>query len=76
LGHVISKGGIFVDPSKIQDVMSWSVPTSVDEIQNFLGLARYYRRFIEGFLKITKPITELLGKGKKFKWTPTCEASF
>jgi hypothetical protein len=65
-----------VDPSKIQDVMSWSVPTSVDEIQNFLGLARYYRRFIEGFLKITKPITELLGKDKKFKWTLTCEASF
>jgi hypothetical protein len=42
LGHVISKGGISVDPSKVQDVLSWSAPTSVDDIQSFLGLARYY----------------------------------
>jgi hypothetical protein len=65
-----------VDPSKILDVFSWNVPTSVDKICSFLGLAGYCRMFIEGFLKITKPITELLGKDKKFKWTPTCEASF
>jgi hypothetical protein len=49
---------------------------SVSDIQSFLGLAGYYRRFIKGFLKITKPMTELLEKDKKFKWTPTCEASF
>jgi hypothetical protein len=42
LGHVISKGGISVDPSKIQDVLSWNAPTSVDEIRSFLGLAGYY----------------------------------
>jgi hypothetical protein len=47
LGHVISKGGIPVDPSKIQDVLSWNVPTSVGGIQSFLGLVGYYRRFIE-----------------------------
>jgi hypothetical protein len=76
LGHVISKGGISVDPSKIQDVLSWKAPTSVDDIQNFLRLAGYYRRFIEGFLKISKPMTELLEKDKRFKWTPTCEGSF
>jgi hypothetical protein len=70
------KGDIYVDPSKVQDVLSWNAPTSVVDIQSFLGLARYYRRFIEGFSKITKPITELLGKDKKFKWTPACEASF
>jgi hypothetical protein len=76
LGHVISKGGIYVDPSKIQDVLSWNVPTSVGEIHSFLGLAGYYRRFIEGFSKTTKPITELPGKDKKFKLTFACEATF
>jgi hypothetical protein len=76
LGHVISKGGISIDPSKVQDVLSWNAPTSVSDIQSFLGLARYYRRFIEGFLKISKPMTELLKKDKKFEWTPTCKVSF
>jgi hypothetical protein len=76
LGHIISKGGISVDPSKVQDVLSWNAPTSVSDIQSFLGLARYYRRFIEGFLKISKPMTELLKKDKKFERTPGCEASF
>jgi hypothetical protein len=51
------------------------VPTSVGDIRSIFGLASYYRRFIEGFLKITKPMTELLEKDKKFKWTPACEAS-
>jgi hypothetical protein len=76
LGHVISKGGISVDLSKVQDVLSWKAPTSVRNIQSFLGLAGYYRRFIEGFLKIRKPMMELLEKDKKFEWTPTCDASF
>jgi hypothetical protein len=76
LGHVISKGGISVDPSKVQDVLSWNVSTSVGDIQTFLGLAGYYRRFIEGFSKISKPITELLKKDKKFEWTSAYEASF
>jgi hypothetical protein len=76
LGHIISKGGISVDPGKVQDVLSWKVPTSVGDIRSFLGLARYYRRFIEGFLKISKPMTELLEKDRKFKWRPTYVASF
>jgi hypothetical protein len=75
LGHIISKGGISVDPST-QDVLSWNVPTSVSDIQSFLGLVGYYRRFIEEFFKICKPMTELLEKDKKFEWTPPCEASF
>jgi hypothetical protein len=65
-----------VDPGKVQDVLSWNVPTSIGDIQSFLRLVGYYRRFIEGFLKISKPVTELLEKDKKFKWTPTCKASF
>jgi hypothetical protein len=65
-----------VDPSKVQDVLSWNAPTSVSNIRSFLGLAGYYRMFIERFSKISKPMTELLEKDKKFEWTPTCEASF
>jgi hypothetical protein len=65
-----------MDPSKVQDVLSWNAPTSVGDIQSFLGLAGYYQRFIEGFMKISKPMTELLEKDKKFKWTPACETSF
>jgi hypothetical protein len=65
-----------VDPSKVQDVLSWNVPTSVDDIQSFLGLAGYYRRFIEGFSNISKPMTNFLEKDKKFQWTPACKASF
>jgi hypothetical protein len=76
LGHIISKGGISVDPSMVQDVLSCNAPTSVGDIQSFVGLAGYYRRFIEGFSKISKPMTELLKNDKKFEWTSTCEASF
>jgi hypothetical protein len=54
LGHIISKGGISVDQSKVQDVLSWNVLTSVSDIQSFLGLARCYQTFIEGFPKISK----------------------
>jgi hypothetical protein len=76
LGHVISKGGISVDPSKVQDVLSWNAPMSVGDIRSFLGLAGYYQRFIEGFSKISKLMTELLKKDEKFEWTPACEARF
>jgi hypothetical protein len=65
-----------MDPSRIQDVLSWNAHISVGDIQSFLGLASYYQRFIEGFSKITKPMTELLEKDKKFMWTLTYEASF
>jgi hypothetical protein len=76
LGHVISKGGISVDPSKVHDVLTWNAPTSVGDIKSFLGLAGYYRRFIEGFSKISNPLIELLKKDKKSEWTPACEANF
>jgi hypothetical protein len=51
------------------DVLSWNTPMSVFVVRSFLGLAGYYRRFIEGFFKISKPMTELLGKDKKFEWS-------
>jgi hypothetical protein len=76
LGHIILKGGISVNPSKVQDVLSWKAPTSVGDIQSFLGLAGYDQRFIEGFSNISNPMTKLLEKDKKFEWMPACEASF
>ncbi|XP_073357951.1 uncharacterized protein [Aegilops tauschii subsp. strangulata] len=76
LGHVISREGIAVDPTKVQSVTEWLAPTSVSEIRSFLGLEGYYRRFIENFSKIAKPMTELLKKDTKFIWTEECEASF
>ena len=76
LGHVMLGEGIAVDPTKVQSVTDWLAPTSVGEIRNFLGLVGYYRRFIENFSTIAKPMTELLKKDTKFKWTDECEASF
>jgi hypothetical protein len=76
LGHIISEGGIFVDPSKVKDVLSWKTLQNISDIRTFLGLAGYYRRFNEGFSKISKPMTELLAKGNTFEWTPRRETSF
>jgi hypothetical protein len=76
LGHIISNGGISVDPAKVKEIMAWSIPTTVTEIRSFLGLAGYYRRFIEGFSKIAKPMTSLLEKGREFKWDEKCQHSF
>ncbi|WVZ70910.1 hypothetical protein U9M48_019539 [Paspalum notatum var. saurae] len=76
LGHIVSKGGIMVDPSKISSVMDWKVPEVVKEVRGFLGLAGYYRRFIESFSKIAKPMTSLLGKGVPFIWTKERQAAF
>jgi hypothetical protein len=76
LGHVLSAKGVAVDPSKIEAVSKWQSPKSVTEIRSFLGLARYYRRFIENFSKIAKPMTELLKSNTPYVWSDKCEASF
>jgi hypothetical protein len=76
LGHVISAGGVSVDPSKVMDVLNWMPPTTASEIQSFLGLEGYYRRFIKDFSKIAKPMMKLLEKNKAFEWTAECQASF
>ncbi|WVZ58085.1 hypothetical protein U9M48_008393, partial [Paspalum notatum var. saurae] len=68
LGHVVSKGGIAVDPSKVSTVTNWKVPEIPKEIRGFLGLAGYYRRFIENFSRIAKPITSLLENDAEFRW--------
>ncbi|GJT04982.1 putative reverse transcriptase domain-containing protein [Tanacetum coccineum] len=76
LGHVIDSQGIHVDPAKIESIKDWASPKSPTEIRQFLGLAGYYRRFIEGFSKIAKPMTKLTQKKVKFEWGDKQEAAF
>ncbi|RVW68203.1 Transposon Ty3-G Gag-Pol polyprotein [Vitis vinifera] len=68
--------GISVDPGKVDAVANWRRPSTVTEIRSFLGLAGYYRRFIEGFSKIALLLTKLTQKGVKFEWSDDCECSF
>jgi transposase InsO family protein len=76
LGHVIRPGEIAMEPAKIAAIKEWEAPTSVKEIQSFIGLANYYRRFIRGFSKIAAPMTSATQKDKKFVWTPECQKAF
>ena len=76
LGHVVRKEGVTVDQEKIKAVVDWQRPTSVSEVRSFLGLAGYYRRFVEGFSKIATPTTKLLQKNVKFQWSDKCEQGF
>ena len=76
LRHVFSTDGIFVDPQKVEAVENWGQPTIVTEVRSFLGLAGYYRRFIDGFSKIAGPLHYLTRKGVKFEWIDRCEGSF
>ncbi|GJU23989.1 putative reverse transcriptase domain-containing protein [Tanacetum coccineum] len=76
LGHVIDSEGIHVDLAKIESIKDWTSPKSPTEIRQFLGLAGYYRRFIEGFSKIAKPMTKLTQKKVKFVWGDKQEAAF
>ncbi|GJY93409.1 putative reverse transcriptase domain-containing protein [Tanacetum coccineum] len=76
LRHVIDSEGIHVDPAKIESVKDWASPKSPTEIRQFLGLAGYYQRFIEGFSKIAKPMTKLTQKKVKFVWGDKQEAAF
>jgi hypothetical protein len=76
LGHIISKDGIVVDPEKIEAIREWLVPNNMMEFRSFMGLARYYIRFIAGFSRIAHPITSLQRKEKKFQWIEECERSF
>ena len=76
LGHIMSASCISVDPEKVEAMMSWERPKSVFEIRNFLGLARYYRRFIKDFSRLAAPMTTLTRKEVKFQWNDLCEKEF
>lgn len=76
LGHVISAKGLEMCRSKIESVLDWPVPTKVKELQAFLGLANYYRRFIKGFSLIATPLTSLLKKDRIWDWTEIQDTAF
>ena len=76
LRHVVTKDGISIDSRKVDVVANWRRPTIVTEIRSFLGFVGYYKRFIEGFSKITLPLTRLTQKGVKFEGFDECEHSF
>ena len=76
LGHIISPEGIVTDPSKTQRIMDWPTPCNFKEVQQFLGLASYYRRFIQKFAEIARPLHRLTERGRDFKWTTECADAF
>ena len=76
LGHVISADGVSVDPQKIEAVVNWKPPKNVLEVRIFLGLAGYYRKFVEGFSRIAAPLTKLTRKDVKYDWVDACQQSF
>ncbi|GKB54390.1 putative nucleotidyltransferase, ribonuclease H [Tanacetum coccineum] len=76
LGHVIDRSGVYVDPAKIESIKSWAALTTLMEVRQFLGLAGYYQRFIEGFSLISKPLTKLTQKNKKYEWGSEEEEAF
>ncbi|GJR86800.1 putative reverse transcriptase domain-containing protein [Tanacetum coccineum] len=76
LGHLIDSQGLHVDPAKMKAVKNWTSPTTPTEVRQFLGLAGYYRRFIEGFQKIANPLTKLTQKNKNYIWGKEQESAF
>ncbi|GJT47862.1 putative nucleotidyltransferase, ribonuclease H [Tanacetum coccineum] len=76
LGHIVSAEGITMDPAKVEAITKWPRPTSVTKVRSFLGLAGYYRRFVEGFSRLALPLTKLMRKGEKFVWNEEREKSF
>lgn len=75
LEHLVSRVGISTDPSKINKVTNWPEPTSTREVQQFLGFANYYRRFIRDFSQVAKPLHRLTERNCPFKWTSECQQS-
>jgi hypothetical protein len=76
LGHIINKDGLAVDTKKVADILNWKTPTDARGIKSIIGMAGYYRRFIEGFSKIAKSMTALLANKVEFKWTEKCQEAF
>jgi hypothetical protein len=76
LGHIINRDGQSVDPKKVAAILDWKAPKDVRGIKSFIRMVGYYRRFIEGFSKIARPMTTLMQNKVELKWTPACQESF
>ena len=76
LGVVIEPEGIKMEKEKVKEVLEWLTPKCVKDVQKFLGLANYYRRFIEGFAMVARPLHDLVKKDKKWEWTGKKEKAF
>ena len=76
LGHIVSKKGIAPDPGKIEKIASWPTPCCVKEVQQFLGIAGYYRCFIRSFAEIARPLHRLTERNRQFKWSTECQVVF
>ena len=76
MGHHVSREGIKVDPAKIEAVMNWETPKTPTEIRSFLGLAGYYRRFIQNFSKIAVPLTKLTRNYESYAWGEDQQSAF
>ena len=76
LGYIVSADGIKTDPKKIQAIRDWPVPKNIKDVQSFLGLANYYRKFIHNFSKKASALTELLKKAIGFSWSDNAQDSF
>ena len=76
LGHVISGSGVKTDPKKISALKDWPTPSTVKEVQSFVGFCNYYRRFVKNFASIAKPLHNLTKKDSKFVWTDECNCAF
>ena len=76
LGHIVGIDGIKPDPKKVQVVMDWPTPNTVKELQSFMGLANYFRKFILGYSTLMAPLTALTSKGVVYTWTPECQVAF
>ena len=76
LGYIVGKDGLQMDPSKVQTILDWPVPSTVKATQSFLGFANFYRRFIRDYSKLVAPLTALTRKDTVFEWTSTCQSAF
>ena len=76
LGHIVSAEGVQTDPEKTEKVAQWPQPSSKREVQQILGLANYYRRFVKDFASISKPLHHLTEKTSRFEWTSDCQRAF
>ena len=76
LGHIVTKDGVSIDTIKVEAVTKWERPTTITSVQSFLGLAGYYRWFVQDSTRIASPLTQLTRKGVSFIWNDACETSF